>query len=69
LPETQGAESYPSQDKAVLFFEVADLAALLDTIGKDKIVHCGRTGSTRRLGTNHNVLEVKKRNLGLNQGM
>ena len=43
LPETQGAESYPSQDKAVLFFEVADLAALLDAIGKDKNVHCGRT--------------------------
>jgi len=37
--ERKRSESYPSLDKAVLFFEVPDLAAVMDAIGKDRIVH------------------------------
>ena len=36
--ERKGSESYPSKDKAVLFFEVEDLRAALDAIGKDRVV-------------------------------
>jgi len=37
--EKKGAENYPSRDKAVLFFEVADLAKTVEEIVKEKIVH------------------------------
>lgn len=36
--ERKGSESYPSQDKAVLFFEVADLQSATEAIGPDRIV-------------------------------
>ena len=36
--EKKGVESYPSRDKAVLFFEVPDLQAAIAAIGKDRIV-------------------------------
>src|SRR5713226_7831832 len=36
--ERKGAESYPSQDKAVLFLEVPDLQSTIDAIGKERLV-------------------------------
>jgi predicted enzyme related to lactoylglutathione lyase len=36
--ERKGAESYPSQDKAVLFLEVPDLQSTIDAIGKERFV-------------------------------
>src|ERR1700758_857561 len=36
--ERKGVESYPSKDKVVLFFEVADLPATLRAIGQGKLV-------------------------------
>lgn len=36
--ETPGAEEYPSQDKAVVFFEVASVTALAERIGRDRFV-------------------------------
>jgi len=36
--ERKGSESYPSQDKAVLFFEVPDLEAAINAIGADRFV-------------------------------
>src|SRR6266568_215729 len=36
--ERKGSESYPSLDKAVLFFEVADLSAVIEAIGRDRIL-------------------------------
>lgn len=36
--ERKGSESYPSKDKAVLFFEVPDLEATIATIGEDRLV-------------------------------
>lgn len=37
--EAKGAESYPSCDKAVVFFEVADLASTITGIGRDRFCH------------------------------
>jgi predicted enzyme related to lactoylglutathione lyase len=36
--ERRGAESYPSLDKAVVFFEVDDLEAVIAQIGAERIV-------------------------------
>jgi catechol 2,3-dioxygenase-like lactoylglutathione lyase family enzyme len=36
--ERKGSENYPSLDKAVLFFEVADLAATVELLGPDRIL-------------------------------
>jgi predicted enzyme related to lactoylglutathione lyase len=37
--DQKGAESYPSRDKAVLFFEVPNLKSAIAAIGQDSIVH------------------------------
>ncbi len=42
--ERKGAESYPSQDKAVLFFEVADLTQAITAIGRQHVVQFERHG-------------------------
>jgi predicted enzyme related to lactoylglutathione lyase len=36
--ERKGSETYPSRDKAVLFFEVPDLKAAIAAIGGDELV-------------------------------
>jgi predicted enzyme related to lactoylglutathione lyase len=36
--ESKGSENYPSLDKAVLFFEVPDLAATIESLGRDRIL-------------------------------
>ena len=36
--ERKGVESYPSRDKVVLFFEVPDLSAAVNAIGRERIV-------------------------------
>jgi predicted enzyme related to lactoylglutathione lyase len=36
--ERKGSENYPSRDKAVLFFEVHDLAATVKLLGRDRIL-------------------------------
>jgi len=36
--ESKGSESYPSRDKAVLFFEVNNLAASVAAIGREHFV-------------------------------
>jgi predicted enzyme related to lactoylglutathione lyase len=36
--ERKGSESYPSQDKAVLFFEVASLHDAIELVGRERIV-------------------------------
>jgi predicted enzyme related to lactoylglutathione lyase len=37
--ERRGAENYPSADKAVLFFEVPNLAATIKSLGRKRILH------------------------------
>ena len=36
--ESKGSENYPSLDKAVLFFEVPDLRATVELLGRDRIL-------------------------------
>lgn len=36
--ERKGVESYPSRDKAVLFFEVPDLAAAVEFVGRERFL-------------------------------
>src|SRR6266568_4033384 len=45
--ERKGSESYPSLDKAVLFFEVSDLPVALEAIGRDKIIQSEPEGTGR----------------------
>ena len=45
--ERKGSESYPSQDKAVLFFEVSDLSAMIEAVGPDRIVQSERERKDR----------------------
>ena len=54
--ERKGAESYPSKDKAVLFFEVPSLKAAMAAIGHEKIVHSEPTWAVLHDPEGHNVL-------------
>jgi predicted enzyme related to lactoylglutathione lyase len=54
--ERKGVESYPSKDKAVLFFEVPNLKAALDAIGRDRIVHSEPTWAVLHDPEGHNIL-------------
>ncbi|UVK46716.1 hypothetical protein BPNPMPFG_002419 [Mesorhizobium sp. AR07] len=62
--EVPGAENYPSQDKAVLFFEVANLPATIDRIGRDlfaKIeIEAARPWAVLHDPDGHNVLLLEK---------
>jgi predicted enzyme related to lactoylglutathione lyase len=54
--ERKGVESYPSQDKAVVFFEVADLEAAINTIGPEKILQSEANWAVLHDPEGHNVL-------------
>jgi len=54
--ERKGAESYPSKDKAVLFFEVPSLKSAMAAIGQEKIVHSEPTWAVLHDPEGHNVL-------------
>ena len=54
--EKKGGESYPSKDKAVLFFEVPDLKAAIAAIGQDKFVHREGTWAVLHDPEGHNIL-------------
>ena len=54
--ERKGAESYPSKDKAVLFFEVSDLRSAVAGIGHEKFVHVEATWAVLHDPEGHNVL-------------
>ena len=57
--EKKGVESYPSKDKAVLFFEVADLQAAIAAIGRDKLVKVEKSWAVLHDPEGHNVLLVE----------
>ena len=54
--ERKGSESYPSKDKAVLFFEVADLQLAVAAIGQEKFVKSEPTWAVLHDPEGHNVL-------------
>jgi predicted enzyme related to lactoylglutathione lyase len=66
--ERKGAENYPSQDKAVVFFAVENLAAMLESIGEERIVKSEASGGEGRSPwavlhdpEGHNVLLLESR--------
>lgn len=59
--EKKGVESYPSADKAVLFFEVPDLAAALAAVGKERVVQSEPSWAVLHDPEGHNVLLLEKR--------
>lgn len=58
--ERKGAESYPSKDKAVLFFEVPDLQAAVEAIGKDRVVQSASSWAVLHDPEGHNVLLLQR---------
>ena len=60
--EKAGLENYPSQDKAVIFLEVDDLAATISSIGRYRFVKCEPDSGWAVLHDpdGHNVLLLQK---------
>jgi predicted enzyme related to lactoylglutathione lyase len=54
--ERKGVESYPSSDKAVLFFEVPDLRSAIETIGQDRVIRSENTWAVLHDPEGHNIL-------------
>jgi predicted enzyme related to lactoylglutathione lyase len=54
--ERKSSETYPSSDKAVLFFEVADLKAAVAVIGKELVVRCEDQWAVLHDTEGHNIL-------------
>lgn len=59
--EKTGVESYPSKDKAVLFFEVADLQSAVSSIGRERLVHVEQSWAVLHDPEGHNVLLLERR--------
>ena len=58
--ERKGLESYPSQDKAVLFFEVPDLQAAVSAIGEHRFVERDAKWAVLHDPEGHNVLLLQR---------
>jgi hypothetical protein len=54
--EHKGAEFYPSQDKAALFFEVPDLPATIVTVGRERFAQIAPTWALLYDPEGYNVL-------------
>lgn len=54
--ERKGVESYPSKDKAVLFFAVPSLESAVAAIGREKFVHIEPAWAVLHDPEGHNVL-------------
>jgi len=58
--ERKGSESYPSWDKAVLFFEVPDLEAAINAIGADWFVQREAAWAVLHDPEGHNILLLQR---------
>jgi predicted enzyme related to lactoylglutathione lyase len=58
--ERKGVESYPSKDKAVLFFEVPNLKSALAAIEPDSVVHSESSWAVLHDPEGHNVLLLER---------
>lgn len=56
--ERKGIESYPSKDKAVLFFNVPSIRSAIAAIGREKLVHSESTWAVLHDPEGHNILLV-----------
>lgn len=68
--ESKGSENYPSADKAVLFFEVPDLAATIRSLGRKRILRHAAQANQRRPAwavlhdpEGHNILLLQSRGI------
>ena len=59
--ERKGVESYPSQDKAVLFLEVPDLAAAIAAIGPERVVLSEPAWAVLHDPEGHNILLLQRK--------
>jgi len=59
--EKTGVESYPSKDKAVLFFEVPNLQRAISSMGRERLVHAEQSWAVLHDPEGHNVLLLEKR--------
>jgi len=46
--ERKGVESYPSRDKAVVFIEVPDIEAMIEKIGRERVLHVERRADSQQ---------------------
>lgn len=60
--ERKGSESYPSKDKAVLFFEVPDLGLAIAAIGQDRLVQSEGTWPVLHDPEGHKILLLQRSN-------
>jgi predicted enzyme related to lactoylglutathione lyase len=58
--EQKGVESYPSHDKAVLFFEVPDLASAVTAIGEHRLVQRESAWAVLYDSEGHNILLLQR---------
>ena len=58
--ELKGVESYPSVDKAVLFFEVPDLKTAVATIGEKWLVHAESAWAAMHDPEGHNIILLQR---------
>jgi predicted enzyme related to lactoylglutathione lyase len=58
--ERKGVESYPSKDKAVLFFQVPDLKQAITAIDPDQVVHSERSWAVLHDPEGHNILLLQQ---------
>ncbi len=58
--ECKGAESYPSKDKAVLFFEVPDLKSAIARLGRDRLLQSEATWAVLHDPEGHNILLLQR---------
>ena len=58
--EQKGSESYPSKDKAVLFFAVPDLEAAKQAIGADRIIESEPNWAVLHDPEGHNILLLQR---------
>ena len=58
--ERKGSESYPSRDKAVLFFEVSDLSTTVSVLGCERFVQVETGWAVLHDPEGHNILLLQK---------
>ena len=58
--ERKGSESYPSRDKAVLFFQVEDVATAVSTLGREHFVQVEPSWAVMHDPEGHNILLLQK---------
>jgi len=59
--ECKGAESYPSKDKVVLFFETPRLSETVFAIGKENLVHSESNWAVLHDPEGHNIVLLQSK--------